>query len=281
MSVSANESGRRPNWVVRHELPIFFALTFVLSWLFWPFMLLNPDSSPLVPFGPLLAAVAVAALAGGRRQVLELLRQLTHWRVHAIWYVIALGTPLVLIGLAGAITITAGAPAPGPEAFADWAALPFTLLSTMVIVGLFEEVGWRGFALPRLQRTHSALWSALVIGGIWVAWHLPELVSDPTGQRPALPFLVALLGQSVILAWLYNSTGGSLPIVIIFHAGFNTYGRYLLPEFIGEYYLTMSWSIAIMYVIAAAAVTLHAGAERLTTHAEPRWHSLAQARHQL
>jgi hypothetical protein len=69
--------------------------------------------------------------------------------------------------------------------------------------------------------------------------------------------------------------------VIIFHAGFNTYGRYLLPEFIGEYYLTMSWSIAIMYVIAAAAVTLHAGAERLTTHAEPRWHSLAQARHQL
>jgi hypothetical protein len=55
----------------------------------------------------------------------------------------------------------------------------------------------------------------------------------------------------------------------------------LLPEFTGEHYLTMSWSIAIMYVIAAAAVTLHAGAERLTTHAEPRWHSLAQARHQL
>jgi hypothetical protein len=62
---------RRPTWVARHELPVFFALTFVLSWLFWPFTLLNPDSSPLVPFGPLLAAVAVTALAGGRRQVLD------------------------------------------------------------------------------------------------------------------------------------------------------------------------------------------------------------------
>ena len=74
-----------PLGVARHELPVFFALTFVLSWLFWPFTLLNPDSSPLVPFGPLLAAVEVTALAGGRRAALALLRQLTRWRVHAIW----------------------------------------------------------------------------------------------------------------------------------------------------------------------------------------------------
>jgi hypothetical protein len=107
-SKSANGSVRRHGWVARHELPVFFTLTFVLSWLFWPFTLLNPDSSPLVPFGPLLAPVAVTALAGGPGQVFALLRQLTRWRVHAIWYVIAVGAPLALIGLAAAITVIAG-----------------------------------------------------------------------------------------------------------------------------------------------------------------------------
>jgi hypothetical protein len=256
---------------------VFFVLTFVLSWLFWPLTLLNPDSSPLVPFGPLLAAVAVTALAGGRRQALALLRQLTRWRVHAIWYVIAVGGPFVLIGLAAAVTVMTGAPGPRVEVYAGLPALPFTLLSTMLTVGLLEEPGWRGFALPRLQRTHSALWSAVVVGGIWAAWHLPELVSDPTGQRPPLPFVVAIVAQSVILAWLYNSTGGSLPIVMIFHAAFNTYGQFMLPEFAGEHYLTMWWSMAGLYATAAAAVTLYAGAERLTPHAWARRRSLAQA----
>jgi uncharacterized protein len=82
----------------------------------------------------------------------------------------------------------------------------------------------------------------------------------------------------VILAWLHNSTKGSLPIVIIFHAAFNTYGQYLLPEFTGEYYLTMWWSMAGLYAIAAAVVILYAGADRLTTHAQEHQHSPVQAR---
>jgi membrane protease YdiL (CAAX protease family) len=185
VALPPNEPRRRSSWVSRHDLPLFVVLTFVLSWLFWPFVLVNPGSSPLVPFGP----------------------------------------------------------------------LPVTLLSTMVIVGLFEEVGWRGFALPRLRRTYGALSSALVIGAVWAAWHLPELVSEPAGQLPALPFLLVVLSQSVILAWLYHSTRGSLPIVIIFHAAFNTYGRYVLPAFAGEHFLAMSWSVAIVHLATAAVVT--------------------------
>jgi uncharacterized protein len=105
-----------------------------------------------------------------------------------------------------------------------------TLISTIVIVGLFEELGWRGYALPNLQRAHGALWSALVLGGAWAIWHLPELISDPTGQRPPVPFMISILAQSVILTWLYNSTSSSLPVVILFHAAVNTAGRTYSPN---------------------------------------------------
>jgi CAAX protease family protein len=254
-----------PSWFARHQLGLYFVLAFALSWSIWPLMLLNPDSSPLVPFGPGLAAVIVAALAGGRRGLLTLLVQLGRWRVNPIWYAVAVLGPFLVMLLAAAVTIALGAPAPSFAAYADVPTLLVTLLSTMVIVGLFEELGWRGYALPTLQRTHSALWSAVVLGAVWAAWHLPELVSDPTGQRPPLPFTVAILAQSVLFAWVYNSTRGALPIVIVFHAAINTAGRYLLPEFTGAHYSRMWWATAGIYLLAAAAVTAYAGTRRLTT----------------
>ena len=167
---------------------------------------------PAGAFGPLIAAVIVALLAGGLRELRALLGQLLRWRVHPIWAVIALLGPFVLPAAAAALTVATGAPAPNLEAYTDWLAIGALLISTIIIVGLFEEVGWRGFALPRLQRRHDALWAALVLGVIWGPWHLPELISD-SGQRPPLQFFVWVLAQSVILAWLYNSTNGSLPIV--------------------------------------------------------------------
>jgi uncharacterized protein len=224
------------NWAARHELLLYFALAFVVSWATWPLVIWNPASSPLVPFGPLIAAVVVALLAGGWRELLALLRQLTRWRVHPIWFIIALVGPFVLAAVAAALTVATGAPAPSSGAYTDWLAIGVSLLSTMVIVGLFEELGWRGFALPRLQRRLAALWAALVLGVLWALWHLPELISDPTGQRLPLQFVMWILAQSVILAWLYNSTNGSLPIVIICHAAINTAGRFVLPEFANENY---------------------------------------------
>ena len=81
------------NWIARHDLLLYFILAYVLSWAIWPLVILNPESSPLVPFGPLIAAVIVALLAGGLRELRALLGQLLRWRVHPIWYVIALLGP--------------------------------------------------------------------------------------------------------------------------------------------------------------------------------------------
>jgi uncharacterized protein len=261
----SSQASSPPNWLARHQLGLYFVLAFALSWSIWPLMLLNPDSSPLVPFGPALAAVIVAALAGGRRGLLRLLVQLGRWRAHPIWYAVAVLGPFLVLLLAAAVTMALGAPAPSLAGYADVPTLLLTLLSTVVIVGVFEELGWRGYALPVMQRTHSALWSAVVLGAVWAAWHLPELVSDPTGQRPPLPFSVAILAQSVLFTWVYNSTRGALPIVILFHAAINTAGRYLLPEFTGVHYSRMWWATAGVYLLAAAVVTASAGARRLTT----------------
>ena len=160
--------------------------------------------------------------------------------------------------------VATGAPALNIEAYTEWLAIGATLLSTIIIVGLFEELGWRGFALPRLQRRLDALWAALVLGVIWAFWHLPELISDP-GQRPPLQFFVWILAQSVILAWLYNSTNGSLPIVIICHAAVNTAGRFMLPQFSGESYQVVWWFMVGLYVLIAVILTLLGGTKRLAT----------------
>jgi uncharacterized protein len=255
----------RSNWSSRHDLALYFVLAFLLSWSVWPLVALNPTSSPLVPFGPLIAAVVVSLLAAGWPGLRALLRQLIRWRVHIAWYLIAVAGPFLVWLIAAGLTVAIGAPAPDLQLILDPVAVLVTLLTTIVIVGLFEEVGWRGFALPRLQRRLPAIWAALILGVIWASWHLPVLVSDPTGQRPPLQFMLGILAQSVILAWLYNSTNASLPIVIIFHAAANTAARFTLPGFVGGDYQLVWWAQTALYVAIAASVTVLGGPERLTT----------------
>ena len=169
----AETTGTAPrNWAARHDLVLYFVLAYLLSWALWPLVILNPTSSPLVPFGPLIAAVIVALLAGGRHELWALLRQLGRWRVHPIWYAVALLGPFVLAGLTALLAIAAGAPVRGTGAYTDWRSIDLFFLSTVIIVGLFEEVGWRGFALPRLQLRLDAIWAALVLGVLWALGRL-------------------------------------------------------------------------------------------------------------
>ena len=92
------------------------------------------------------------SVAGGRRELWTLLRQLGRWRVHPLWYGIALLGPVVMAALMALLGVAAGAPVRRTGAYTDWQAIGTFFLTTVIIVGLFEEVGWRGFVLPRLQR---------------------------------------------------------------------------------------------------------------------------------
>jgi membrane protease YdiL (CAAX protease family) len=244
-----------------HEVALYLVLAYGISWSIWPLILLNPESSPLVPFGPGLAAVLVAFTAGGRRELMGLLHQLGRWRVNAGWYFVALGVPLAILAAAFGAAMIAGAPVPSWEP-ADLLQVAGTLLVTVVIVGLFEELGWRGFLLPRLQRDRDALVAALMVGLAWLPWHLPELVSDQ-GERPIAQFAIYILAVSVLLAWLYNSTQASLPIVIIFHAAFNSFAKFFLSELDGSESLVAWWTLAGLTALSALAVVRYAGARSL------------------
>jgi uncharacterized protein len=171
-----------------------------------------------------------------------------------------------LAALTVILALAVGVPAHRTGAYTDWQAIGTFFLTTLIIVGLFEEVGWRGFALPRLQLRLDAIWAALVLGVLWALWHLPELISEPTGQRPPVQFVIWTLALSVIFSWLYNSTNGSLPIVIICHAAIDTAGRFMLPEFTGERYQIVWWLMVGLYVLVAIVVLLIGGPKRLVTH---------------
>jgi membrane protease YdiL (CAAX protease family) len=224
-----------------------------------------PQSSPLLPlvfagivltaYAPSLAALLVAGLlprAGGGR---ALLSQIRTWRVRAAWYLLVLIGPMVLILIADVIYIVLGGTPPK-----QWLVFPseFAFLGPLLAGSLGEELGWRGFALPRLQHRYGALWASIMIGVIWSTWHLWPIIT-PGGFAHLTPSGLAqtyirLISTAIIYAWLYNSTNGSLFLVMVAHAGHNI--AIDLIQIHEQGTDVVSVIIALLYLVAAIAVVL-------------------------
>jgi uncharacterized protein len=243
-------------WVKRHDLIVFLILAFVLSWWLWPFVLLNPQSVAMLPYGPIIAAIIVLALTRGWAGVRELLMSIVRWRVGLGWYAVALLLPVAILLVALYLNALFGGPIPTAEDFAALYTLPLLFLSTTLINGpLTEEPGWRGCLLPRLQSRYTPLVASLIVGVIWTSWHLPLLLSDPTGQRPPLQFFVWVVAQSVVFTWVYNGTRGSVLLVILMHGSANTIFRFFGPMLIGSAaYGQLWWLLAALWWVVALAV---------------------------
>jgi membrane protease YdiL (CAAX protease family) len=259
--MSAKLSQRVRAFVRTHQVSTYIVLAYTVSWSIWPLVRLNPDSSPMVPFGPALAAIVVVIVSGGFRALTDLLRGLTHVRVAPRWYLAAVALPAGIVGAAFLTALAQGAPAPEWD-LSSAVQLATTVATTVVVVGLFEELGWRGYLLPLLQRRRRALDAALLVGLAWLPWHLPELISDPS-QRPPLQFALIVMAQSVLLAWLYNNTSGSLPVVMLFHAAFNSVAQFLLAGVEGSLYQTAWWVMAVLTFVAAVLAVWRAGSRSL------------------
>jgi membrane protease YdiL (CAAX protease family) len=209
----------------------FFSLTYIVSWSLWIAAAAIPKSSGfqviggflylLGVFAPALVALALTALADGHAGTLDLLRRTIKWSVSARWYVFAIGY-MAAIKLAAALLLrlTTGAwPAFGQEPLYIMAiAIPF---STPVQAG--EEIGWRGYALPRLSMRLGLSGASVALGVIWACWHLPFFFisgTDKSGQSFPL-YLLGGTALSVAMAWLYWRTNGSLLLTMLMHAAVN------------------------------------------------------------
>lgn len=222
----------------RHPLMLFFVLASAFSWVVWaPAVFLSLGSAEqrhsvallhlVSSLGPMASAFVVTALAGGSAGIRELLERVFRWRVGLWWWAVAtLGTPILFLVAAVVSRLLFGAwPQLGElgrsEEFAFLGLLPYWL-ANIVFFGFGEEVGWRGFALPRLQTgPRSALMAALILSLFWATWHIPLFwfVMGFNGMSlAAVPgWFFSIVTGSILLAWLYNSTGGSILIVAIFH----------------------------------------------------------------
>ena len=223
----------------RRELAIYFVLAFAFTWAFEILIALSvkgliPLAVPLsihylASFGPFLAAIIVTLVFEGVTGLRRLFAGLAKWRVDWGYALFAIGVPFALFAVAViASRIFTGA-WPDLRLLGQVDYLPYigvlpALGLWMLTYGLGEELGWRGFALPRLQAGRSAFSATMILGILWAAWHWPAFLYRDTYL--AMGFLVifqslSVLAASVILTWLYNGTRGSLLMVVLFHGLFD------------------------------------------------------------
>jgi membrane protease YdiL (CAAX protease family) len=270
----APHSTRAP-WLARHPLIGYFTLAYALSWSVeiplaasaqgwteWraPFAL-----HYFAAYGPLLAAVIMAWITEGGAGVRDLGARMVQWRVRPVWWLVAL-SPAFLYGVGAVVLrILRGSwtdvgllgrvnflPDLGLAAFLLW----------LLTYGLGEETGWRGFALPRLQRGASALSASLLLAALWIVWHLPAFLYLPTYMKlgvTVLPgFALGIVAGAVVFTWLYNGTRGSILLAALAHATLNfTSGSPVGDPVIAALISTavMVWAVVVILVWKPATLS--------------------------
>ena len=205
-------------------------------------------------FGPAIAGAVLVGALYGRPGLRDLRRRLGAWRVGARWYAIILALPCILSAAAIVVGFVLGGFSVGPwQPLVPVAGALGFFLYLVVFTGLAEEPGWRGFALPQLQRTSTAARASWILGFIWGLWHVPFTVyfnrDQPFVIIPALLGLTfGIVGWTMVNTWIYNSTGSVLVIVLL-HGWGNTVQSYLVlsqPNFMAHtLYAVLPWAIAV------------------------------------
>jgi membrane protease YdiL (CAAX protease family) len=210
------------------SLLAFFAIAFGVTWTCWIAVITIPVAGPLRTaltlagvFAPSLAALVVTAWTEGRPGTRALIGRIFRWDVPARWYVFAVSY-FAAAKLAAAVVhraLTGSWPTFGQTPLL---LIPFAIIiSTPVQSG--EEIGWRGYALPRLAARMGYASASILLGVIWACWHLPQFYlpgEDTAGQSFPI-WAVQVIAVSVAIAWLYAKSNGSLLLTMIMHSAIN------------------------------------------------------------
>ena len=269
---------RTKEFFKRHSLVIGLVLMFLYTWT------IDLSSSGVLPFrvpfvvaltagwGFIFVSLFMTRLTLGKEAMETLFKRFFIWRVEWKWYLVAF---LFLPGLQFASVVLtswlAGTPAdysqPMVRQVVPLSAPLLALVVPWIIFEIFtngEEMGWRGYVLPRLQAKTNALVASLIVGAIWSVWHLPKFFGTGSSSgRSFLWFTLFHLAASILYTWLYNNSRGSLLLVTLYHAANNTAGMFLPISFATGGGI-MSNLVVVLYVVAAIIVTVVAGPARLS-----------------
>lgn len=214
-------------------------------------------------FGPSLAGIIMTYLLLGREGTMQLLRGLLNFTARPKWYFIALILPsLAWLSVIGFLVMQGNSV--GPFEAAGLLIVPVLIAKHFFIGGgLGEELGWRGFMLPRLQDKHSALGSSIILGVVWGLWHLPALIDE--GAVSIVLFTIYTTVLAIIYTWVFNGTGGNLFIVTLLHATMNGTNGFMEKLFPG---LTEIDSrvilVGLCWLIFAVGLIIVTGPRKLT-----------------
>ncbi|WP_418606760.1 CPBP family intramembrane glutamic endopeptidase [Georgenia sp. SUBG003] len=210
-------------WARTHPVGAFVLLTYALSFPFWLLARLGGGFAAIVVggLGPPVAAAVVTGLSGG--SVRGLLRGLTRWRVPGRYYLFALGLPAALFATTNLVLALLGHDLELSLLPERVPGMLGTFLLVATVGGGLEEIGWRGFALPRSEAVRSPVAATLLVGLAWGLWHVPLY------GTPAAVVVPAVL--AFFYTWLYNRTG-SILLCLLLHASFTPAQDFLLllPE---------------------------------------------------
>jgi len=216
------------------RLGSFFGLAYLISWAVWlPLVAAGQGwmAGPVWPYlyavgfsGPALAALIVTMLQSELGGVKNLLAGVLRVRFALPYYIFILVIPPLFFAIAAGMAILLGEPWPDlrlygrlDDLFPGFGLLAM-ILAHFLVVGLGEEIGWRGYALARLQEQHPAWRASVILGVIWGFWHLPTFLfagGFVEGLGTAFGFVIITIPVAVIYTWLYNSTGGSIFVVAL------------------------------------------------------------------
>ena len=254
----------------RRPVPAYFVLAYALSWACWiPLALARTWASfPFIVFAvlgngmPSLLGIALTALVSGKAGLAELFGRLGRVRVRLIWYAV------VLLLIPALWLVAAGIPALLGLATVTFAFSGVTVLSGLG-AALLEELGWRGFALPRMQARRPAFTASLLLGALWTSWHLPMMIAQglPLTAAGLTGFLFSLLmltAWAVLFTWVYNNTSGSLFLMVLLHAVAYITGAAIQPgNWIGSaLLLILAWATVALIVATAGAARLSRNSSR-------------------
>jgi uncharacterized protein len=270
-------------FIKRHPVLTFYALAFAISWGGILIVVGGPGGYPGIPeqvsrlflvvmlvwfAGPSLASLLMTGLVDGRAGFRELLSRLLKWRVGARWYAVALLTaPLVYVAISFALALTSPVFLPNILTTSDKATLLLMGVTYGLIGGGFcEELGWTGFAVPRLRQRYGVLTTGLIVGVLWGVYHFSVIYwsSSPSGALPLAILLAQLLAwmpaYRVLMVWVYDRTG-SLLVAMLMHASLSS-GMFILTSTAISGVPLLTWLLAlaaVLWVIVAVVAMANRG----------------------